>query len=203
MMMSDYRVRVQERDAAGGDADAGARLLQGLTRAGRLPRSQLALLATLGDPAAVRLLGQEALPQPTLGARWARRLEPWGKEVCVRVAVAAAREALRQASCKPHVVQQAIAETEAWVLCPCAVHLRLVARTALQAARSSQRQLGMAAFTAANAAASVNGTMWSAWYAGRAVAYAESLGLDGFRDAVRSELVPWILQSRDPLRERA
>lgn len=65
--MSDASRREAERDAAGGDLQAAARLLVERVRAGDLLAERLELAAHLGDPAACAALGVSVESQ----------LEPW------------------------------------------------------------------------------------------------------------------------------
>lgn len=92
--MSDERLRLLERSCAQGDDGAVAHLLRARLRTGELAPERARLAAYLGSAAACQALG---LPPPHRPRgrlaleRWVRGLEPWGKEVAVRAALAAGR----------------------------------------------------------------------------------------------------------------
>src|SRR5690242_18087499 len=89
--MSDQRRRRAERDAAGGEPAARARLLVERLRLGELQREALELAAYLGHSPARSALGSGA---PRAQGELAERLEglePWGPEPLLRAAGVALR----------------------------------------------------------------------------------------------------------------
>jgi hypothetical protein len=93
--VTDDRLRRLEREAAQStDPVLEARRLRELLRAGKLPVERLELAAWLGHAPAREALDPGAPGSPEEFAEWARGLERFGREACVRAFVAGARASL-------------------------------------------------------------------------------------------------------------
>jgi len=130
--MADDRLRRLEREAAGGDPEARARLLRERARSGELPRERLGLAAWLGDPAAAAALGPEAPAPPEEVGRWAAGAARFGQEAFVRLGGAALRRVLsgRPAGASREAAERVLAASDAWTACPCCEHAEAARRAA-------------------------------------------------------------------------
>jgi len=139
---------------------------------------------------------------------WARGLERWGKEVCVRAAIAAARAVLpgweeqqdgkfrahKRGEMDPRP-RQAIEAAEAWVLCPCDEHREECGR------RGTTQTAGqLVAFSIGVPGARPDEIQRTLPVV--LAAAVEIAGEQAVRDAIKAELIPWALGSVDPIRGR-
>lgn len=93
--MSDARVReLEHRWQTTGDVEDGAAFLREARRAGRLSLERAALAAYAREPSAVLAFGLPPGPAPDDLSRWVAGLAPWGRVLCVRVALAGLEPAL-------------------------------------------------------------------------------------------------------------
>jgi len=121
--VSDRDLRsLERRFRETGDPQDEARLLQGRVRIGELSAARLELAAYLGSPGA-RIATRGRYKAPAVDPEpWVRGLRARGKEVLIRVAVAAARRALpiyerwRPGDARP---RQGLEAARRWCLCPC------------------------------------------------------------------------------------
>lgn len=211
--MVDTRLRRLERAASQGDVEARARVLCERLRAGDLAEERVRLAAYLGDPGARLLLAERAPELPVIRARaglelnqrrWITGLRAYGKEWLVLAAVALAHARFAawtrwdETDERP---RRAVAAAEAWVRCPCDAHLADAAETVAPAERAVQ---GLRARTAR-----------SAYYALRAarvvvepnyrvlgLEYEPAQDAEALRQALRAELVPWLVGHADPVAAR-
>ena len=212
-----YDSREELESAAGeGDLQAQADLLQFKVTRGELSQKALLCLCYLGDPAA-----QLAISDGGVGGNiflleeWAQGLGSWGKEACVRAAIAASRYCLplfERERIREDRPQKAVEEAEMWVVCPCVEHAELARSAAGEAAWAAAGGISLSARSAAHAA---SGAARAAAMAGDEVLRAAALATvdagkavyktgrsrdesDGqIRDAVRQELAPWVLGTQD------
>jgi len=176
--MADARLRRLERRAP--PVERG-RLLRERLRAGRLDPDRLSLAAYLGDRVASETLGADA-PVPSADLReWVALLAPWGKEACVRAAVAAARRAVGPSP--------ALAAAEAWLACPCPGHRRAAGVAAGHAAEP------LPAEAAARAAAVDDEARYSASGMAMHAVVAADARTPGVRREVEGELLRWALEA--------
>ena len=130
--MPDLRLRELERQAAGGDERARARLLVERVRSGTLKAEHLRLAAHLGDEAAGRAQGRET--PAVFGDLEAllRGLSLFYEPPWVRAAVAASREVLAvweaEHPAERAVARRLLAAAETWLACPCEEHRGRLAR---------------------------------------------------------------------------
>jgi hypothetical protein len=197
--VTDERLRALERRwRETGATDDEAQYLQARARAGELDAERLALLAHCGHPAAERIVG--VTPFDDLRP-WGDGLARWGKEVCVRAALAAAlRVGARDGS---------IAVAEAWLTCPCEAHATAARAwvqqqwagwTPAMVEQGRRSCLTRAATGCADAAGRATAeqaadvTGHALFDAAHALEAGASLAAQrGVRDAVRDALVPWLL----------
>ena len=202
--MTDVRLREVERETAQGLPGARARLLREHVRTGAMDVGRLELAAWLGDEDARLALGeahyegfaadlrgatrQEVGSARTDGAdlvAWVLGLERWGRQACVRAAIAAVRVGL---DAEPHLsegtlhaAREGLEAAEAWARCPCDAHARAGRgpwADALWGATSTRSPEPRGAVIAAVRAAG-----WAA----RAASPAR------VREALRAELLAWAL----------
>lgn len=188
--------------------------LEACLRTGRVTRDRLELAAYCGhQPAAVVV--QAATPvAPAERTEWAKTLfARWGKEVTVRAAVAASREALRShgPDAPIELPLRAIAAAEDWLGCPCERHSTLAdlaarAATGSPAFEAMERAGGRlvdATYAAALCAdaASPLGTLrpeleeWASEATWRAIVLALSAGPeDRVKAASELSLIEWALR---------
>ena len=123
--MSDARLRdLERRWRASGALEDEVAFLREALRSGALEREALHLAAYCRSEAAARVL-DVPMGSPELDV-WAAGLLPWGKVALVEAALALAELTLPLwAFCFPRDarMQDAIAATQAWLRCPCAVHV--------------------------------------------------------------------------------
>lgn len=134
--------------------------------------------------------------KPDLG-RWVRGLGKFSQEACDRAGIAAARAALpawQKAFPDDPRPLRAIEAHEAWILCPCEPHaeaLRAASSAAsLMEGAAARPDASKSARAAALATCAGDGQT-------RRAAQATSEGV--VREAIREELVPWVLGRADPL----
>lgn len=251
--MSDGDLRLLERAwrESGADADEAA-FLGARVRAGLLKLEALERAEALGHAAASLVL--DALvgvrrkkagkrgdrgkcktrrpPNPPAeqdhhgGVFWVIGLEGWGREACVRAAVALARLTLPVMAGIPHEARlalRAIEAAEAWVVDPTDAAERLAGRQAglVTGAATPAGSAAACARLAAEAAsdfvaergpgvAFMGGDMEAARQTGAgeaaldAASSALRAGFDAsqIKEALRADLVPWLLRYSDPVRER-
>lgn len=202
--MTDVRFREAERETTQGLPGARARLLRAHVRTGAIDVGRLELAAWLGDDDARHALGegayegfaadlrgvtrQEVGTARTAGAdlvAWVLGLERWGRQACVRAAIAGVRvglaevQHLRQGDL--HAAREGLEAAEAWTRCPCDAHARAGRgpwADALWAATSSRSPEPRAAVIAAVRAAG-----WAARVSSPS----------RVREAIRGELLVWAL----------
>ena len=210
--MSDQRLRELERSwRVGGAEEAEAALLRERLRLGVIGEPRLRLAAAIGHAASGLLLGPRA-PAGDLRRRLAAidgELGRAGPETVVRAAIALARSRVRlwghtrasgSRSDRASLLA-ALEAAEAWVRCPCDAHLADAAETVAPAERAVQ---GLRARTAR-----------SAYYALRAarvvvepnyrvlgLEYEPAQDAEALRQALRAELVPWLVGHADPVAAR-
>jgi hypothetical protein len=250
--MSDGDLRLLERAwrESGSEADEAA-FLCARVRSGLLARESLERAETLGHAAAsLALYALVVVPQRKAGKRgdrgkrkdrrrsgppsdqdhhggvfWVIGLEAWGREACVRAAVAPARLALPviEAPHEAALARRAIEAAEAWIVEPTADQERLAEHEAsrVTGGASPAGAAAACACLAAQAAgelvaergpgvAFLGGDIEAArgCGAGEAALDAASTALRaGFepeqvRGALRAELAPWLLRYVDPVRAR-
>ena len=251
--MSDGDLRLLERTwrESGNETDEAA-FLRARVRAGLLKLEALERAEALGHGAATLALdalvemphkkagkrgdrGKRKTRRPTNpsnehdhhgGVFWVIGLEGWGREACVRAAVALARLTLPIVARLPHEARlalRAIEAAEAWVVDPTAEAERLAGHQAglvTGAATPAGAAAGCARLAAEAASDFVaergpgvdfmGGDVDAARRtgAGEAALDAASSALRaGFdasqvREALRADLVPWVLGYSDPIRER-
>mgnify|MGYP000508562817 CR=1 FL=1 len=134
--MSDARLRELERQAATGDADAGARLLLERERLGHFTRERLALAAHAGDPTARQALDLPAQDGLDLLA-WARGFYAFGQHACVRVVAAAILERF-----DARQKERSIALLRPWLRCPCDEHAAPIKQLSRPRATTSEGLVG-------------------------------------------------------------
>lgn len=207
--MTDARLRELERRwrESGTDADEAAYLRE-RARAGALPPERLAAAAACGHAAACLALGAEPSALRGLLVELVARPGP-GRELALRAVVAASRVASPQRLVQAR--KDELLAVERWVLCPCEQH-RVVVRGVDGAVGPDDdpqleppgdephlwflvRRLRTAVVRADDAAALVDLGL-----AARAIE--RFSGAASVRDALREELVPWLLGRDDPLRRR-
>ncbi len=146
--MADAQRRRLARVAQGGDVHVAARVLRDRTRSGALSSARLALAAALGAPAA-RLAAER--PPAAIDLRsqdWPYELPDRSQEVCVRLAVAAARAVLPlHALVAPDdpLPAEALRVAEEWALCPCEEHAAAAQEACRRMARGSYEVVAPAA----------------------------------------------------------
>jgi len=205
----DRAGRSAARDAQHGGDEARARALRGRLRAGSLPAERLRLAAGLGDRAARLALDHHETVEDTLADRIEALTFGLSKEATVRVALAAARAALRRWEAErgeagPELVLQTV---EAWLSCPCAHHadhVREAARVVwsgptLVMGQPIQDDSPAPVEQAARAAATAGRVVTSAAPYDRAESVtaalfaAEAAGERAVWGAIQAELLPWAL----------
>lgn len=251
--MCDGNLRLLERTwrESGSEADEAA-FLHARVRAGLLKLEALERAELLGHAAASNALdalvevrrkkggkrgdrGSRKTRRPTNppaeqdhhgGVFWVIGLEAWGREACVRAAVALARLALPVMAELPHESRlslRAIEAAEAWVVDPTADAERLAGQQAGLVTRATTLagSAAVCARLAAEAASDIvaergpgvdfmGGDQGAARRAGAgeaaldAASSALRAGFDArqIKEALRADLVPWVLANSDPVRER-
>ncbi len=147
----------------------------------------------------LRSLGAADPPRADLES-WVRGLGRFGREAVDRAGVAAARLALPvwpaefPADDRP---LRAIQAHEAWILCPCETHA-----AALHATRSAVSLAGGAASDPRASAAARTAALCCLRGDGQARRATSLTSEERVRDAIKSELLPWVLGEHDPVRTR-
>lgn len=202
-------------------------------RAGDLEEERVRLAAYLGDPAARLLLHDtpictcgitrkkgphtkrcslhparledtpHALRCPDKLSHWLRGFEQWGREAGVRAIVAA----VNAGSSEPQPeLEHEQGLVESWVLCPCPAHLEEVASIGGVSHRHDWRAY---ALDCLRDLIPLDWERGGPLIAGAAIAAgslekcAAALGPEGIAAAIRTELVPWAVGERDPIRDRS
>lgn len=250
--MPDDDLRLLERAwrTSGSDADEAA-LLRARIRAGLLTVEALERAEALGHAPASLVLEERAEVRQQKGRKarrpgkrktrrslrgpseqdhhggvfWIMSLESWGREACVRAAVAVARLALPRLpgqSLEARLALRAIEAAEAWIVDPTKAAERSAGEQAerLTTATSAGAAAACARLAAAAAGRLVadrgpgvdfmGGDLDAARRAGAgeaALDAASSALRAGFdpgqiRDAIRADLVPWLLGGVDPVKLR-
>lgn len=197
--MSDSRLRECERRwLETGSVQDEAKLLLEKVRVGQLSPHSLALAGFLGHAASNLIVGGQVTQLEDLRV-WGENLGKFGKEGCVRAAVAAAQFG----DARPLA---GIEAAEDWIRCPCESH-------AEQAGGVADRGYGLAlalegrewCLATASAGCAQAAALESALSAGQVaggVAYEIAFALDGcaspdtqatVAQAIRMKLLPWIL----------
>ena len=250
--MSDGDLRVLERTwrESGSEADEaaflGARVRAGVLELVALERAEilghraasLALGALVGRPHRAGKRGDRGkrkTRRPTStpaeqdhhgGVFWVIGLEGWGREACVRAAVALARLALPVLAALPHEARlalRAIEAAEAWVVDPTADAERLAGQQAglMTGAATPAGSAAACARLAAEAASDfvaergpgvdfIGGDLEAARRIGAgevaldAASSAIRAGFDAgqIREVLRADLVPWLRGYSDPVKQR-
>ncbi|MCO5165257.1 MAG: hypothetical protein M9894_02660 [Planctomycetes bacterium] len=186
----DDRLQDLRRRANQGEPGARTALLGERLRAGDLRRERLDLAAYVGDEDARAVL-DPAFPPPVDLGLWARGLARWGLEAVLRAGLAASRSAFREEEVKDHLHGLA----QDWILCPCDEHTRRLAMI-VHLARLDDLAAELVTASVASAAAPrrVHGLSAPRTW--------NPAGESRVREALRSEVAPWALGERDPVRER-
>jgi hypothetical protein len=226
----DHQTRDLERCAQAGDVSAEVLLLRRRLRAGDLSPEGLSLAAFLGHSASRELLGPEAPEVPAGYQDWLERLRVRGPEVVMRASVAAAGRVvpllapllLTGDAEHPHPV---LGAAEDALVCPCLPHVRdvLYAAQRCEDARrrpdavqlDRQREAAVSSCTSLALLFSDPDGAWEVMHHARLGAFAAAQPDPGadhetlpgeagrlIKDAVRAELVPWVLGYGDPVRLR-
>lgn len=201
----DARLRQLQREASTGDLQARAKLLLGRVRAGELSEERLRLAAYLGDPASREALGEGA-PEALQNWRsrelnkrtWAQDISrDYGEEGARRMLVAVMRESLSLPFPTPAEYLSLLESEEDLVACPCEQHRERAMDEELEFWR--ERAKGLPAIL--SAVVGMTRTFFT-----QAVNLPESSDYPaaGLRvaNSIRTELIPWALGERDPVRER-
>lgn len=131
---------------------------------------------------------------------WVRGLGRFGREAVDRAGVAAARLALPvwQAEFpEDDRPLRAIQAHEGWILCPCEAHA-----AALHATRSAVGLMGGAASDPRASVAARAAALCCLRGEGQARRAASVTSEERVRDAIKTELLPWVLGEHDPVRTR-
>jgi hypothetical protein len=218
--VSDERLRTLERAwQESGSAQAEAAYLLERVRVGDLGQSKLELAALCGHQGAglaansTTLWKVESTDPPN---EWTSALEPWGKEVSVRGAVAAGWSVLglwEDAHPGQREPRSTIEAAEAWLLCPCDAHAASAQEAAdavsdLNGGRQDSDPASFAAAVAMNAAWAA-GNFEEEAFKDAAWAFLEAWKVAALVElaapplaCVQSELVSWALGYGDPVQMR-
>lgn len=208
---------------ASGSVDEESRFLRGLVRAGELTGEALDVAALLGHEAAARALGRDPVVVESHAA-WCLALEErpgWSKEAKVRATLAALEacefwesDRLAWLEWQPsrRAVELGVRCLERYALCPCPAHDRQ-RRQAVRAISRLQRDESL--WPPADRDYAEHQFHYGYLLIGHGMVQQgplfptlQNLSSDGYaglavgREAIRTELVPWLLKRGDPLRER-
>lgn len=205
--MSDERLRELERrwEETGSSEDEAALLLE-MVRIGALTKARLRSLAILGHPAA--LLAQQVSPGWAEGLSWLYALEELGRGVLLRAALAVLRTIyVRQPSCEAEV-DEVIRIAYSYMLDPQAKHVEGKARAAANACNMASPGRMVSSYN----------VLLLGGVVGRIIHNPVKVALSDFssymvqlnqaripksgeRKRVASVLIPWILDTGDPIRD--
>lgn len=139
-VLSRLRARWEETRARG---DEEAWLRERL-RAGEISADRVRLAAHLGDAASATVLGDA--PETDDPVAWADRTSVWGRDACIRFALALARSTMPATE----AARRALDAAEEWLRCPCEPHRAGVKALALgQESAVVRAALGWAEVTTA------------------------------------------------------
>lgn len=209
----DAEVReLERRFRASGALDDEAAWLLARVRAGSLAEQRLHLASYLRDHAAVLAAGGAYFDDPFSSNPTFKEIKRYGKETCVRIAVASARAALaaeryhrrrwpEDETYHTYALEpwdECVAAAEAWVLCPCRRHQE-GARVWVE--RSRPRGADWAALAAIEAARAVwrRPVQSARW----AHAHAGSTGNWERPRAFAHEVITWALGYADQVAARS
>ncbi len=209
--MSDQRLRELERGwRTGGAVEAEAALVRERLRLGLVDEPRLRLAARLGHGASRLVLGLlDDRPPGDVRRRLAaldHDLGRSGPEAVVRAAIALARSRVRlwghtrasgSAADRARLLA-ALDAAVAWVRCPCDLHVAEAAEAVAPAERAVQ---GLRARTARSAYYALRAARVVAepGYRVLGLEYEPAQDHEAIWEALRAELVPWLVAHGDPL----